>query len=232
MQYYVYEHIRKDTNKVFYVGKGKNKRAYDFNLRNIYWKRIFEKCNVVEVKFLIENVDEELALLVEMERIDQLKKLGIKLSNLTNGGEGSSGLKHTESSKKIISEKAKERKNPMSGRRHTESSKNIMSEKAVGRKSSFRDKKHTDESKKIISDSKKGKIGTKHTEEWKEKMISFHTGRKRTEQTCKNISDSKLGKPQNFMWITNGIDNKKIRKDDNVPFGWNKGRNVSYLNQN
>jgi hypothetical protein len=25
--YYVYEHIRLDTNQVFYVGKGKNKRS-------------------------------------------------------------------------------------------------------------------------------------------------------------------------------------------------------------
>jgi hypothetical protein len=26
------------------------------------------------------------------------------------------------------------------------------------------------------------------------------------------------------MWITNGVDNKKIKKNDEIPFNWNKGR--------
>lgn len=29
------------------------------------------------------------------------------------------------------------------------------------------------------------------------------------------------------MWITNGIDNKKIKKEDFIPEGWYKGRNLS-----
>jgi hypothetical protein len=88
--FYVYEHIRNDTNAIFYVGKGKNERAYRVNNRNEYWKNIVNKTEYT-VRFVVKDVDEELAYLVEEERIDQLKRLGIKLTNLTLGGEGASG---------------------------------------------------------------------------------------------------------------------------------------------
>jgi hypothetical protein len=42
-----------------------------------------------------------------MELIDKYKKLGIKLVNITSGGEGVSGLKHSSDAKKKMSEKAK-----------------------------------------------------------------------------------------------------------------------------
>lgn len=32
------------------------------------------------------------------------------------------------------------------------------------------------------------------------------------------------------MWITNGIDNKKIKATDNIPEGWNKGRIIKVKN--
>lgn len=89
--FYVYEHIRPDTNQVFYVGKGKGNRLVDLNNRNKYWKHIVYKTGSFETKKIIENEDEELILLVEQERIDQLKRIGVKLCNLTNGGEGTSG---------------------------------------------------------------------------------------------------------------------------------------------
>ena len=88
--FYVYEHIRNDTNAIFYVGKGKKERAYRVNDRNEYWKNIVNKTGYT-VRFVVKDVDEELAYLVEEERIDQLKRLGIKLTNLTLGGEGASG---------------------------------------------------------------------------------------------------------------------------------------------
>lgn len=93
--FYVYEHIRNDTNAIFYVGKGKNERAYRINNRNEYWKNIVNKCNGFTVRFVAKDLDEELAYLCEQERIDQLKRLGIKLANINVGGAGvGSGDKH------------------------------------------------------------------------------------------------------------------------------------------
>jgi hypothetical protein len=86
--FYVYEHIRKDTNIPFYVGKGKDYRANSKQNRNIYWKRVVEKANGYTINYLAKDIDEELAYLCEQERIDQLKRLGYKLANLTVGGEG------------------------------------------------------------------------------------------------------------------------------------------------
>jgi len=92
--FYVYEHIRNDTNAIFYVGKGKKERAYRVNNRNEYWKNIVNKTGYT-VRFVVKDVDEELAYLCEEERIDQLKKLGIKLANINAGGAGvGSGDKH------------------------------------------------------------------------------------------------------------------------------------------
>ena len=90
-RFYVYEHIRLDTMKPFYVGKGCGYRAYAKRGRNIYWRRIVDKHGYI-VKKIAENLDEDLAFLTEVERIDQLRRLGIDLTNMTDGGEGVSGL--------------------------------------------------------------------------------------------------------------------------------------------
>jgi hypothetical protein len=100
--FYVYEHIRKDCGGVFYVGKGSYKRATAKNCRNRYWHHVVNK-HGFEVKFVVKDVDEEFAFLVEEERINQLKRIGVKLVNMTNGGEGSSGLVMPQSAKDAMS---------------------------------------------------------------------------------------------------------------------------------
>jgi hypothetical protein len=93
--FYVYEHIRNDTNSIFYVGKGKANRAYTARNRNEHWHNVVNKAQGFTVKFVVKDVDEELAYLAEEERIDQLKRLGIKLANINAGGAGvGSGDKH------------------------------------------------------------------------------------------------------------------------------------------
>jgi hypothetical protein len=100
--FYVYEHIRPDTGMVFYVGKGSGWRSGITQHRNQYWKNVVNKAGGFIAKKIVENIDEELAFLCEQERIDQLKRLGIKLTNLTDGGEGSSNP--SEESRKKMSE--------------------------------------------------------------------------------------------------------------------------------
>lgn len=108
--FYVYEHIRPDINQVFYVGKGSGYRAGTTQHRNPYWQRIVAKAGGFNVRKIVESIDEELAFLVEQERIDQLKRLGVKLTNLTDGGEGTSNP--SEETRRKMSECRKGEKNP------------------------------------------------------------------------------------------------------------------------
>lgn len=93
--YYVYAYLRED-NSPYYIGKGKGKRAYDLNHKIIVPK---DKSRIV---FLETNLTELGALALERRYIRwygrKNNNSGI-LRNLTAGGEGISGLRHTEESK-------------------------------------------------------------------------------------------------------------------------------------
>ena len=105
--YYVYRHIRLDTNTPFYVGKGKEGRA-NSKRRNKYWQHIADKAGF-EVEIFLENLTEEQAFEKEREFIKLYRDCCYKLANLTDGGEGPSGFKHPEDVKKRMSEFHKER---------------------------------------------------------------------------------------------------------------------------
>ncbi len=113
--FYVYEHIRLDTNTVFYVGKGCGSRVRSKDKRNNHWKSIVNKAGY-EGRLIAESNDEELVFLAEQERIDQLRRLGINLANKTDGGcGGTKGYHHTDDAKRKISEKVKGK---VSGEKH------------------------------------------------------------------------------------------------------------------
>lgn len=92
-RFYVYEHLRKDNGLPFYVGKGQGKRARvaSPHHRNEYWQRVAANQGGFDVRFVAQCLSEELAFLVECERIDQLRRMRVKLCNLTDGGDGTSG---------------------------------------------------------------------------------------------------------------------------------------------
>ena len=95
--YYIYEWIRKDGTP-YYIGKGKQKRAFDKN-RTFYPGN--DRVNIIK-----ENLTEKQAWALEVELIAKhgRKDLGTGiLRNRTNGGEGSSGLKHSDFTKAQIS---------------------------------------------------------------------------------------------------------------------------------
>jgi hypothetical protein len=96
----VYRHIRLDKNEPFYIGIGNEKsRAYDKRSRTNWWKNIAKKG--YEVEILFEDIDFEEAIKKEIEFVAlygrKNNKTGI-LVNLTDGGQGTIGYKHTEES--------------------------------------------------------------------------------------------------------------------------------------
>ena len=116
--FYAYAHVKPD-GAIFYIGKGKDRRAWDKDNRNTYWHNVVNKYGY-EVKILAHDTDEELSLLCEIEAIDVYKRRGLSLCNMTKGGEGFSGGKHTEQARIKMSLERKGQKNGMYGKKRPE----------------------------------------------------------------------------------------------------------------
>ena len=100
----LYRHIRLDKKEVFYIGIGNTeKRAYNKKNRTQYWKNIAK--NGYEVDILFNNISWEEACEKEKEFISLYgrkdRNLGT-LINMTDGGGGTIGYKHTNETKEKI----------------------------------------------------------------------------------------------------------------------------------
>ena len=166
-RFYVYEHLRLDTGAVFYVGKGTGKRCTvrSHHHRNEFWQRTEKKAGGFTVCIVAKDVDEELAFLVEQERISQLRTVGIRLCNMTDGGDGTSGwVKTLEWRKKVGAAHL--------GKTVSKETKAKLSASAIGYK-------HSENAKAKMFASRLGMqnaLGHKHSEETKQKMSKAHKG--------------------------------------------------------
>lgn len=172
--YYVYEHMRKDNGAVFYVGKGKGYRHKSTQGRNKWWWATVNKYGYdSKIRTYLE--DEELAHLVEIELIDQYRRTGKKLVNMTDGGEGVSGYKYPNDVVAKRAEKQRGQKRPTvsaklkgvpksvehrlslskskTGTKASQETRLKMSKTRKGRQSAMLGKKHSEEAKHKISKS-------------------------------------------------------------------------------
>jgi hypothetical protein len=142
----LYRHIRTDLNVPFYIGIGNSiSRAYSKTHRNKYWISIVGKTSY-EIEILFDNITYGFAKEKEKEFIDLYKRKedGGTLCNITRGGDGVLGIKHTKEARekmgapnkgKTISEWHKKRISEFhKGKIISEETKRKMSEKAKGEK--------------------------------------------------------------------------------------------------
>jgi len=101
MKIAVYAHYKPDGS-IFYIGKGTERRVYSRHSRSAYWKNVVSKYGY-EPKILARFNCEKEAFEHEKFLISCLKDLGHPLVNLTNGGEGTSGLKWKKESREKLS---------------------------------------------------------------------------------------------------------------------------------
>jgi len=136
MDFYVYEHWRPDTNICFYVGKGSKDRAWNMKKRNLYHKAIQSKLMSmglsVDVRIIVSNLTEESAFMVERDKIAFYGREN--LSNMTDGGEGV--LNPSDEYRKKLAAKSVGNKN-MLGKKHSDETKRRISEKKMGHFVSF-----------------------------------------------------------------------------------------------
>lgn len=91
--YYVYIWYIKETNEVFYVGKGTGRRYKQISNRNKFFTDMYNSHDC-DVRKIYENLTESEAFQKEMETIRWYREnTNFRLTNQTDGGEGSSGWK-------------------------------------------------------------------------------------------------------------------------------------------
>jgi len=203
---YVYQHIRLDNNKIFYIGIGSDstyKRANNKYNRNQLWKRISKKYGY-SVEIIYDNISWEDACNKEIELIKEYGRINLgfgNLVNMTDGGEGMIGLVHTEEHRKKNSDSNK-------GKKVSENTKKKMRNRITSDETKLKisvsnlGKKRTEEHRQKIKDSLKGKyignnnhfFGKNHTDESKNKISKASKGRKLSEDTKEKIGKSNTGK--------------------------------------
>ena len=124
--FYTYAHYT-PQGRLFYIGKGQGNRAHRLSSRGSYWKNVVVKYGKPNVQILANWDTEQEALDHEILLIDCFKELGHKLCNITNGGEGVSGLKQSEHQKSVASQVHKSNK-WRQGIKHSEERKKQISE--------------------------------------------------------------------------------------------------------
>lgn len=97
--FYVYIHRRATNGCIFYVGKGRGKRAHSDRNRNPYWHHIVAKHGHT-IHFVDQELDEATAFELETFMIEFCGR--DTLCNMTNGGEGSSGCYPTDETREKI----------------------------------------------------------------------------------------------------------------------------------
>ena len=199
MAFYAYIHVRPsaDANGAFYVGKGRGRRSHDFTRRNPHHRHIIDKYGPKNIDVArIECSSEASAFDLERGLIKCLRSMKVELANVTEGGEGVSGLRHSEAARAKMSADRKGRShraetrvkmaatrggqnNAFFGRRHSEETKQKIAEtKKANPTGYWRGKQRPDDTKAKISKALTGRVGTKHTEASKAKLSAARKGMK------------------------------------------------------
>ena len=172
--YKVYIHINKTNGKRYYGitkqepkkrwqnGKKYGNNDHFTNAINYYGWDNFDHIVIAR------GLTEEEAKWLEIELIRELDTTNRdKGYNITKGGEGTNGYKHTEETRKNISKIHK-------GKTLSDETRKKLSEAMKGKNSPMKGKTHTEETRKNISEAMKGKT---LSEETRKKLSESHKGK-------------------------------------------------------
>lgn len=203
--FYIYI-IENKINGNIYVGKTKNlknrKWAHFNKTVNMHLKHAMIKYGQNNFEFIpIQAYHTEFECF-EAEKfwISELKKYDINLYNMTEGGEGVTGLIVSEENKKKMSERTKGNNHNL-GRKLPEDQKNKISKALKGKKKSpehlanlsiaMKGRQFTENMRNALRNAVKGK---KQTPEHIEKCRLTRIGKKRSAEVCQKISAGLTGK--------------------------------------
>lgn len=165
-EYYVYEWFVKETNEVFYVGKGKGDRYKVLRGRNKFFNDFYSSHNC-DVRIKYDNLEEKEAFEKEKELISFYRNnTRFRLTNVTDGGDGTSGFKHTDESKKILSAFSKERWD-------NEEFRNKMIKIRRDENGPYKSKKFRDKMRKLSLAEKNPNYGNYWSDEKRRKLSNY-----------------------------------------------------------
>jgi len=172
--FYVYVHRKATDGSVFYVGKGKGNRAFSKSRRNKYWYNTVRKHDFT-VHIVMHFNKEICAFSFERALIKHYGREN--LCNLTDGGDGASGHKHSDETKEILSRLA-------TGKSPSDETRKKLSLANIGREKS-------EKTRMLLSISNTGKSPTLET---RLKIGIGNKGKTITNETRLKISISSKGK--------------------------------------
>lgn len=176
-RHYVYVHRKATDGVIFYVGKGKHRRAWSKIGRNQSWRKASAEHGLT-VSILQGNMSEVCAL--TLERI-VIARIGMaNLTNMKSGGRGNSGWKQSAETRARIGAHFK-------GREFTPKMRAAL-------EAYNRNKKLTDEHKEKLSAAKKGKVRGPLSASTRAKIARSHLGIKPSEASRQKMRASKIGK--------------------------------------
>ena len=203
--FFSYVHARpntKDAHGIFYVGKGYSWRARSIGGRNPYYTNIVKKHGKENILIgTIECSSEQLALDLERGLIKCLKRMGVRLANQTDGGEGTSNPSPELRAKlqpnwdRFTSEIAKRN-------RDIDWTPELRLKVSIRTREAMKDKNV----KQAIAAANRRRVWSPKA---RAKVGAFHVGNQHT-----------LGN----RWITDGINSKQIGSTESPPAGWKFGR--------
>ena len=224
MRFYTYVHLKETTGEPFYVGKGKDDRAYEKRGRNRYWRNVVAKHGHT-VQILRECDSEDEAFAYEVSLIAQYRSMGYPLVNMTDGGDG---LRNpSPETRARISEALKgHRPTPEARARNSEAQKKASarpetrarrSEASKGRSPWIKGRSHTPETRARISEAHNGRSLSPET---RAKLSEAHKGRSHTPEARARMREAMSGR----IWINNGTVTKMIKPNEPLPEGFVLGR--------
>lgn len=217
---YVYMLVDPRNNQPFYIGKGRGNRCrFHLDEAKYYTKRKSLKLNKIRKLFSLgmeptiikveENVTDSEAIDLEVLLIAEMRDIGIPLTNMTDGGDGAQGYKHSQKHKqhasesqlgRVFSEDTKQKmrkpKSPegraaiaasrlMMTYRPSEETKRKTSKALLGRPSPMKGRVHSAEARAKMSAVGKGKPKPKVECPCCHKLVAVNTAKRWHFDNCK-----------------------------------------------